>query len=176
MNTLYSKLCKGISILTILLFVLLSINFILRLNGRILFFETWTPMDSHVILGASALLSLTVFLVFRLTYLVTKIIVVFIVIIITSYIFFLGMLGSVNHVIYEKEGYEVNVFEWRSRITGHDTYFVKENFLTSVYIGVGEQSEKVNSTYYIEDGVFHIVEYLGSGAVINHSSIPLPNP
>lgn len=176
MNTLYSRLCKGISILTILLFVLLSVNFILRLNGRILFFEIWTSIDSHVFLGIATLLSLTVFLILRLTYLLTKIIVVFVAVIISGYIFFLGLLGSVNHEVYIKDGYEINVAEYRYYLTGHDSYYLKENFLTSVLIGTGEQSEKVQTTYFIQDDVFYIIEHLGDGSIVNYVPVSLQNP
>lgn len=175
MNVNNSKLRKGVSILTILLFALLCVNFILRLSGRILFYETWAKIDSHIIIGLSALFSLTLFLVLRLTHLITKIIIVFGVLIMGGYIYFLGLLVSVDHVTYEKEGYIIYVKEWRYYFTGSDAFYLKENFLTSVYIGSGQQSEEIRTIYYIEDNVFHIVERLENGDLIHHETIPLPS-
>ena len=84
---------------------------------------------------------------------------------ITGYVSLLALISGTPFKTYQNDGYTVYVSQWHYIFSGEDSFYLKENILTSVYIGSGDQSEEWNTTYYIEDDIFYIIETSEIGTI-----------
>lgn len=141
------------------------INVVLRSSNRILFFEHWTPIDSLFYIGLIFFFLMCLFIFMNNKHIVLRIALIVGFLGITFYATMYAMLLAKPISIYKKDGYTVYVSEWRFFFSGSDGFYLKENMLTYKLIGVGEQSEEVRTTYFIEDDVFYIIESHEAGSV-----------
>lgn len=144
---------------------ILIINLIVRRNDRILFYEHWTPIDSMVIFGMIFFILVCVYVFIKWENIMFRIALVFGFLVITGYVSMMALISGNPYEIYRNEGYTIYVSQWRFIFAGEDSFYLKENILTSVYIGSGDQSEEWNTTYYIEDDIFYIIETSETGTI-----------
>ncbi len=141
------------------------INVALRISKRILFFEHWTFIDSLFYIGLIFFVLICLFIFINVKHIVLHISLIVGFLGITFYATMYAMLGARPISIYEKDGYTIHVSEWRFFFSGSDGFYLKENILTYKFIGAGEQSEEVRTTFYIEDDIFYIIETHEAGSV-----------
>jgi len=126
-------------------------------------YESWTPVSSGMILFGLGGLHLYFFLLFVFPNLFQRLFFTLIAIGSLVIIFIVTVFSTYTVEVYRQEGYIIYVKEYRFIFSGHDDYYLKENFLFAKKIGTGEQSEESYSTYTIEDGIFYITTQYESG-------------
>jgi len=137
-------------------FVLFIVNLMTRLFSFTMTFETWTPVDSSLILFGLSGLHVYLFLLYVFPTFLQRLFLSLIALGALCLLIILAAFSSYEVEVYKHEGYVIYIKEYRFLFSGHDDYYVKDNFIFAKKIGTGDQSEESYSSYFIEDGIFYI--------------------